>query len=104
MHDNVLSHAAKATTAFLQSLGFVNDMLMVWPPNSPDLNPIENMWSIVKHNVYAGGRQYSSKDDLWKAIKEPAASIPKSTIKNLTDSVNDRLFKVIKWHGAHVNK
>jgi transposase len=104
MHDNAPSHAAKATTAFLQSLGFVNDTLMVWPPNSPDLNPIENMWSIVKRIVYADGRQYSSKDDLWKAIKRSTASIPKSTIKNLTDSVNDRLFEVIKRHGAHVNK
>jgi hypothetical protein len=36
MHENALSHAAKATTQFLHSLGFVNEALMVWPPNSPD--------------------------------------------------------------------
>ena len=89
---------------FLQSLGFVNETLMVWPPNSPDLNPIENLWSIIKRQVYANGKQYSSKDDLWMAIKESAATIPKSTIAKLTDSVNDRLFEVIKLHGAHVNK
>jgi hypothetical protein len=33
MHDNALSHAAKATTQFLHSLGFVNETVMVWPPN-----------------------------------------------------------------------
>jgi hypothetical protein len=104
MHDNTPSHAAKATTTFLKSLGFMNDTLMVWPPNSPDLNPIENLWSIIKRQVYADGKQYSSKNDLWMAIKESAASIPKSTIKKLTDSVNDRLFDVIRLHGAHVNK
>ena len=37
---------------------------------------------------------FSSKDDLWMAIKESAATIPKSTIKKLTDSVNDRIFEV----------
>jgi transposase len=103
-HDNAPSHAAKATTTFLKSLGFMNDTLMVWPPNSPDLNPIENLWSIIKRQVYADGKQYSSKNDLWMAIKESAASIPKYTIKKLTDSVNDRLFDVIRLHGAHVNK
>jgi hypothetical protein len=36
------------------------------------------------------------------AIEESAAT--KSTIEKLTDSVNDRLFEVIKRHGAHVNK
>ena len=77
---------------------------MVWPPNSPDLNPIENLWSIIKRHVYTNGKQYSSKGDLWMAIKESAASIPKSTIKKLTDSANERLYEVIRRHGAHVNK
>ena len=36
MHDNATLHAAKATTAFLKSLGFVNESRMTWPPNSPD--------------------------------------------------------------------
>ena len=40
MHDNAPSHAAKATTKFLHSLGFVNEILMVWPPNSSDLSPL----------------------------------------------------------------
>lgn len=34
MHDNAPSHAAKATTLFLESLGFKNETLMVGPPNS----------------------------------------------------------------------
>ena len=52
MHDNAPSHAVKTTTQFLPSLGFVNETLMVWSPNSPDLNPIKNLWSIIKRHVY----------------------------------------------------
>ena len=63
-HDNAPSHAAKATTQYLESIGLKNKTMMIWPSNSPDLNPIENLWSIVNRRVYADGRQYSSKDAL----------------------------------------
>jgi transposase len=104
MHDNAPSHSAKATTEYLESLGFNNQRLMIWPPNSPDLNPIENLWSIMKRRVYADGKQYTSKDALWKAIKQAAASIPSSLIRKLTDSVNERLFDIIRLNGSHVSR
>ena len=43
---------------------------MVRPSN---LNPIENLWSIIKHQVYGDGRQYSSKNYSWIAIKGAVA-------------------------------
>lgn len=39
MHDNPPSHAAKATAIFL---GLYTKVLMLWPANSPDLNPFES--------------------------------------------------------------
>ena len=104
MHDNAPSHAAKATTQYLESIGFKNKTMMSWPPNSPDLNPIGNLWSIVKRRAYADGKQYSLKDALWEAIKQAADSIPRSLIGKRTESVNERLFDIIRLNGSHVGK
>ena len=63
MQDNAPSHAARYTIAFLEKLGFKDEKLMIWPPASPDRNPTENYWSILKRHTYSGGKQYNSKDD-----------------------------------------
>lgn len=104
MHDNAPSHSAKATTEFLGSMGFKDDTLMQWPACSPDLNPIENLWSIIKRKVYANLRQFTSKEHLWKAIQDASASVEPSVIKKLTDSVTERQYQIIKNKGAYVNK
>ena len=82
MQDNAPSHSARATKEYLASLGFKNQNLMVWPPNSPDLNPIENLWSIIKRKVYSDGKQFSSKTELWEAIQVAVRSIDGHTIEN----------------------
>ncbi|MEM9078998.1 MAG: transposase [Bacteroidota bacterium] len=104
MHDNAPSHSAKATTAYLASIGIKGKSLMTWPPCSPDLNPIEQLWSILKRKVYEGGQQYNSKDVLWRKVEEAARAIRPSEIKKLTESMDKRLFKVISNHGSYVDK
>lgn len=104
MHDNAPSHSARSTTVFLDSLGFQGEKLMAWPPCSPDLNPIENFWSLLKGEIYAGGRQYTSKSALWDAVAASARAILPSTIKKLTSSMDSRIIEVIKRHGGHVSK
>lgn len=101
MHDNAPSHASKYTTSWLASKGFKGDRLMVWPPASPDLNPIENLWAMLKRKVYSQGHQYTSLTTLWDAVVAAAAEITPEEIKNLTTSVDRRLWSVIVKKGGY---
>jgi hypothetical protein len=45
MQDNALGHAAASTVEDLRERGIIR---VVWPPFSPDLNPIETVWCWMK--------------------------------------------------------
>ena len=102
MQENAPHHASKFTRSWLQEKGFVNNLYMDWPPNSCDFSPIEDLWSILKRDIYGNGRQFKSKSDLWEAVAVAATNISPVTIANLISDVDNRLFRVIEKKGASV--
>lgn len=100
--DNAPSHASRYSKSFLENHGFKDERYMDWPPNSPDLNCIENLWAMIKRDVHRDGRQFNSIEDLWEACKIAFSRITPSDIKKLTASMDRRLVEVLKSCGRQV--
>ena len=103
MQDNAPSHASMYTASWLSKKGISGDKLMSWPPCSPDLNPIENYWALLKREIYSQGRQFSSLNSVWDAVVEASAKIEPETVGNLTNSMDKRLVKVLQKKGGYIN-
>lgn len=75
---------------------------MTWPPSSLDLNPIENLWSLLKRTIYGEGKQYTSLTSVWEAVVAAAQKVDRQQIKELTDSMDGRLMTVIEKKGGYM--
>ena len=69
-----------------------------WPAQSPDLNPIENLWSELKKCVRKTGA--TNLTDLYEFSQEEWKKIPVEYCERLVDSYPARLAGVIKAEGG----
>ncbi len=93
--DLAPAHTAKGTKSWFNDHGVT---VLDWPANSPDLNPIENLWVIVKRKMR--DTRPNNADDLKAAVKETWASIPPQQCHKLITSMPRRIEAVIKAKGA----
>ena len=60
---------------------------MDWPSKSPDLNPIENIWKIMKDNIQNQRNFPKNVDDLKIALKEEWSKLDTSVLRRVVDSM-----------------
>ena len=95
--DNAPVHRSKVNITWFKSKK-IN--VLPWPSLSPDLNPIENLWGILARKVYAEGKQFRTKEQLKTAILKSWEEISIDQLRDLVNSMPDRIFEVIKLNGA----
>ncbi len=93
--DLAPAHTAKRTKSWFNDHGVT---VLDWPANSPDLNPIENLWGIVKRKMR--DTRPNNVDDLKATVKETWASIPPQQCHKLITSMPHRIEAVIKAKAA----
>lgn len=100
--DNCPLHVSKYSRNFFTQ---ENIKLLEWPPYSPDLNIIENVWPILANYIYYGPtiknlKELTSRiDNAFRRFNEEKFN----TVNNLYRSIKERLVTVISRRGDRIN-
>ena len=96
--DNAPAHTSQRTLRFLEE-NHISPM--DWPSQSPDLNPIEHIWSHIKHRL--DQRVINTMDELWEATQAEWQALTLEFLETLVESMPRRLQAVIRAHGGAID-
>lgn len=92
--DNDPKHTARRVKEWMVNYDCIS---MEWPAQSPDLNPIEKLWSIFDRRL--SNRHVNSEAELFQCLQEGWNSLPVSLLSKLVASMHDRCQAVIDNKG-----
>jgi transposase len=108
MQDGAPSHTARKTVEELQKRMRV---LEGWPPESPDANPIEMVWSIIGSKIASFDwaetdrlGQKAVRDKLWELVETTFKELSEETINSLCSQFDDRMSLIVQCNGKSVSQ
>jgi AraC-like DNA-binding protein len=100
--DGAPSHTAKNTMEYLrrENISFIEPDM--WPPNSPDLNPVDYaVWGALQQMVYRR-RSFTTVDQLKETIVTEWTKLSQRFIDRAIDQWRRRLQCVVQQQGGHI--
>lgn len=94
--DNAPIHTARVVKSWKDENSITT---LPWPAQSPDLNPIENLWDELDRQVRAHKPLPKNREDLWRILQEKWSNISVDKYQNLIDSMPRRVDAVINNKG-----
>ena len=101
MQDGASAHRSNRAQALCGELfpSFITKAQ--WPPNSPDLNPLDfYVWGAAQRTINAMAPQPSNLVELQVAVRKAISSIPISTMRRAIDSFYTRCRLCVDQNGA----
>jgi hypothetical protein len=97
MMDNAPAHTAKSTKQVFEQAQIP---LLPWPASSPDLNPIENIWRILKDRLDTRRAGHTTRAELMAVVQEEWDRIGARELDLHIDSMPRRIQDVIEARGG----
>jgi transposase len=97
--DNAKPHKAGPVMDFLDNWGYE---VIDWPPQSPDLSPIENIWNVMKMKMKALPTRPRTKATMRNAMMDIWDDLDDNMRKELVGGFRKRLRDCVKNKGGLV--
>ena len=101
-HDGASAHKDRLTNEWLRQhvpKFITSGPTGKWPPTSPDLNWIEDLWGILGEKLKSYSIPVKNVDQLKRRLRKCWADIPVETLQKCATSMPDRLQQVIDGNG-----